>query len=84
MLNLKVLADDLGKIRELYSKKGYYKTEVTYELEQTDPRIARLNIVIKEPKKLYIKEVKIEGAKQISAAISRTSWPLPPATSGPG
>ncbi|QAZ66335.1 outer membrane protein assembly factor BamA [Solidesulfovibrio carbinolicus] len=67
VLNLKVLADDLGKIRELYSKKGYYKTEVTYELEQTDPRIARLNIVIKEPKKLYIKEVKIEGAKQISA-----------------
>ncbi|MYL84492.1 outer membrane protein assembly factor BamA [Desulfovibrio aerotolerans] len=67
VLNLKVLADDLGKIRELYSKKGYYKTEVTYELEQTDPRIARLNIVIKEPKKLYIKEVKVEGAKQISA-----------------
>lgn len=67
VLNLKVLADDLGKIRELYSKKGYYKTEVTYELEQTDPRVARLNIIIKEPKKLYIKEVKIEGAKQISA-----------------
>ena len=67
VLNLKVLADDLGKIRELYSKKGYYKTEVTYELEQTDPRVARLNIIIKEPKKLYIKEVKIEGAKEISA-----------------
>jgi outer membrane protein insertion porin family len=65
VLNLKVLADDLGKIRELYSKKGYYKTEVTYELEQTDPRVARLNIIVKEPKKLYIKEVKIEGAKQI-------------------
>ena len=67
VLNLKVLADDLGKIRELYSKKGYYKTEVTYDLEQTDPRVARLNIIIKEPKKLYIKEVKVEGAKQISA-----------------
>jgi outer membrane protein insertion porin family len=67
VLNLKVLADDLGKIRELYSKKGYYKTEVTYELEQTDPRVARLNIIIKEPKKLYIKEVKIEGAKLIPA-----------------
>uniref|UniRef100_I2Q761 Outer membrane protein assembly factor BamA n=1 Tax=Desulfovibrio sp. U5L TaxID=596152 RepID=I2Q761_9BACT len=67
VLNLKVLADDLGKIRELYSKKGYYKTEVTYELEQTDPRVARLNIIIKEPKKLYIKEVKIEGAKLIAA-----------------
>jgi outer membrane protein insertion porin family len=68
VLNLKVLADDLGKIRELYSKKGYYKTEVTYDLEQTDPRVARLNIIIKEPKKLYIKEVQIEGAKQIDAS----------------
>ena len=64
ILNLKVLADDLEKIRELYKKDGYYKTEVTYNLEQTDPRVARLNIIIKEPKKLYIKDVKIEGAEQ--------------------
>lgn len=67
ILNLKVLADDLEKIRELYRKDGFYKTEVSYELEQTDPRIARLNIVIKEPKKLYIREVKIEGVSQVDA-----------------
>ncbi len=65
ILNLKVLADDLEKIRDLYRKEGYYKTNVSYDIEQTDPRVARLNIVIKEPKKLYIKEIKIEGAKQI-------------------
>jgi outer membrane protein insertion porin family len=67
VLNLKVLADDLEKIRELYRKEGFYKTEVSYELEQTDPRVARLNIVIKEPKKLYIHEVKIEGVSQVDA-----------------
>ncbi|MHC1712272.1 MAG: outer membrane protein assembly factor BamA [Solidesulfovibrio sp.] len=72
VLNLKVLADDLGKIRELYSKKGFYKTEITYELEQTDPRVARLNIIIKEPKKLYIKEVKIEGAKLLDPSDIRS------------
>ncbi len=67
ILNLKVLAEDLEKIRELYRKEGFYKTEVNYELEQTDPRVARLNIVIKEPKKLYIREVKIEGVSQVDA-----------------
>jgi outer membrane protein insertion porin family len=37
ILNLKVLAEDLEKIRELYRKEGFYKTEVNYELEQTIP-----------------------------------------------
>jgi len=67
ILNLKVLAEDLEKIRELYRKDGFYKTEVNYELEQTDPRIARLNIIVKEPKKLYIREVKIEGVSKVDA-----------------
>lgn len=68
VLNLQVLADDLEKIRELYRKKGYYQTEVSYSLEQTDPRLARLNINIKEAKKLYIKEIRILGAKQVSVS----------------
>jgi outer membrane protein insertion porin family len=66
VLNPQVLADDLEKVRELYRKKGYYQTEVSYSLEQTDPRMARLNINVKESKKLYIKEIKIDGAKQVS------------------
>ncbi|MGE4194616.1 MAG: outer membrane protein assembly factor BamA, partial [Pseudodesulfovibrio sp.] len=68
VLNMQVLADDLEKIRELYRKKGYYQTQVTYSLEQTDPRMARLNIDIKEAKKLYIKEIRILGAKQVSVS----------------
>lgn len=66
VVNPGVLADDLEKIRELYRKKGFYKTDVSYALEQTDPRLARLNVTIKETKKLYIKEIKIQGSKQVS------------------
>jgi outer membrane protein insertion porin family len=66
VLNMQVLADDLEKVRELYRKKGYYQTEVEYKLEQTDPRMARLNVVVKESKKLYIKQIVIQGAKKIS------------------
>ena len=65
VLNPKVLADDMGKIRELYRKDGYYNAKVDYELEQTDARQARLNIVIDEGKKLYIKKIEIQGAEQI-------------------
>ena len=65
VLNMQTLADDLEKVRELYHKKGYYQTTVDYKLEQTDPRQARLNIIVKESKKLYIKKITIEGAKQV-------------------
>ena len=65
VLNMQVLADDLEKVRELYRKKGYYQTTVEYKLEQTDPRLARLNIVVKEAKKLYIKKIVFQGVKQV-------------------
>lgn len=66
VLNLKILSEDLNKIRDLYHKKGFYNAQVSYDMEQTDPRIARLNIQINEAKKLYIKKITIEGAKQVS------------------
>ncbi|GFK93314.1 Outer membrane protein assembly factor BamA [Fundidesulfovibrio magnetotacticus] len=65
VLNMQVLADDLEKIRDLYRKKGFYQTNVEYKLEQTDPRMARLNIVVQESKKLYIKKINIVGAKKV-------------------
>ena len=65
VLNPKVLVDDMGKIRELYRKDGYYNASVDYKLEQTDSRQARLNIVIDEGKKLYIKKIEIQGAEQL-------------------
>jgi len=65
VLNPKVLSEDLGKIRELYRKEGYYKAEVTYALEQTDPTQARLNIVVKEGDKMFIKKIVIQGSEQL-------------------
>ncbi|MGE4298697.1 MAG: outer membrane protein assembly factor BamA [Desulfovibrionaceae bacterium] len=65
VLNLKILADDLNKVRELYRKDGYYMAKVSYELEQENDTMARLNIVVKEGEKLYIRGIDIKGAEQL-------------------
>ncbi len=66
ILNPKVLSEDIGAIRELYRKDGYYNAKVTHEIEGAGQGQARLNFVIEEGNKLYIKKIVIEGAKQIS------------------
>ena len=65
VLNPRVLADDMGKIRELYRKDGFYNAEVDYTLTQADAKRARLNILVKEGKKLYVTDIVIQGAKQL-------------------
>jgi outer membrane protein insertion porin family len=65
VINPKILADDLGKIRELYRQKGYYLAEVDYDMEQTDARQARLNISIDEGNRLFIREIDIQGANSL-------------------
>jgi outer membrane protein insertion porin family len=65
VLNLKVLSDDLETIRQLFRKKAFYNATVDYNLEQTDPRRARLNIVVQEGNKLYIRDIRIIGAEQL-------------------
>jgi outer membrane protein insertion porin family len=65
VLNLKVLSDDLETIRQLFRKKGFYNATVSYDLEQTDPRRARLNIVVDEGNKLYIRDIRIIGAEHL-------------------
>jgi outer membrane protein insertion porin family len=66
VLNPKVLAEDMAAIREMYRKEGYYNAKVTHEIETAGQGQARLNFVIDEGKKLYIKKIVIQGAKQIS------------------
>ncbi len=66
VLNDKVAVGDIEKIRELYRKKGYYNAKVKFETEQYTPRQANLKIVIDEGKKLYIRSIRIEGAKQLN------------------
>ncbi|SHN72116.1 outer membrane protein assembly factor BamA [Desulfovibrio litoralis] len=66
VLNDKVLADDLRKIRELYHKKGFYLVEIKQSMQDTKDGGVILNLAITEGKRLYIKEIKIEGAKEMS------------------
>ncbi len=65
IVNPKVLADDIRVIREMYRKEGYYKAKVTHEIEEAGTGVARLTFVIDEGPKLYIKNVVIDGAKQL-------------------
>lgn len=65
VLNLKVLRDDMNTIRALYRKDGYYKTKVSYKVEGGETGQAKLNFVIEEGPKLYIKQIIFDGAKQI-------------------
>ena len=65
VLNPRVLADDMGKIRELYRKDGYYNAKVNYNLDQADAKRARLTIVVDEGNKLYVTDIVIQGAKQL-------------------
>jgi outer membrane protein insertion porin family len=81
VLNPQVISQDLEKIRALYHKKGYYQVEASYELEQTDPRKARLNVIIKEGEKQFIKEIRIKGAQKLDPgdlkdelALSERGW----------
>ena len=67
VLNEQMLSDDLQKITELYRKEGYYLAKANYRLEDRQGgRGAVLIISVDEGNKLYIKEVKIEGLKELS------------------
>ncbi|HDQ41005.1 MAG TPA: outer membrane protein assembly factor BamA [Desulfonatronum sp.] len=66
VVNPKILSEDLAKVRELYRQKGYYLAQVDYNLEQTDPRQARLNIMIEEGNRLFIRDIEIQGADSLS------------------
>ncbi|WP_231856560.1 outer membrane protein assembly factor BamA [Pseudodesulfovibrio piezophilus] len=65
VVNPKVLADDIRVIREMYRKEGYYKANVTHEIETAGTGVARLTYIIDEGPKLYIQNVLIDGAKQL-------------------
>ena len=65
ILNDKVLVQDLQKITELYRKDGYYLAKVTHSVSAAD-RGATLIINVDEGRRLYIKDVHVEGASQLS------------------
>ncbi len=66
VLNEQMLSDDLQKITELYRKDGFYLAKADYRLQDRQGgRSAVLVITVNEGKKLYIKEVTIEGLKEL-------------------
>ena len=67
VLNEQMIADDLQKIAELYRKEGYYLAKASYRLDQRGGtgRGAALVVSVDEGRKLYIKEVNVEGLKEI-------------------
>lgn len=66
VLNEKLLAEDIQKVTELYRKEGYYLAEVKHRV---DPRPSGagsvLVLTISEGNKLYIREVKVDGLKEM-------------------
>lgn len=66
VLNEQMLSDDLQKIAELYRKDGFYLAKASYRLQdRPGGRGAVLVITVNEGNKLYIKEVDIEGLKEL-------------------
>jgi outer membrane protein insertion porin family len=61
VLNPKLLADDMTKIRELYRKEGYYLAKVSHDVQSTGKGTARLVVLVDESQKLYISDISIEG-----------------------
>lgn len=76
VLNPRILADDLEKIRGLYRDKGYYLAEISYNLEEVQEGSARLNIVVKETKRLYVTEITLNGVESVSESSLRDEMEL--------
>ncbi|MDR1124603.1 MAG: outer membrane protein assembly factor BamA [Deltaproteobacteria bacterium] len=72
VLNEKVLAADLQKINEIYRKQGYYLAKIDYDLQtRSNNTEAVLTLDIEEGNRLYIKEIRFEGAEKISPSELR-------------
>ncbi|MDR1359958.1 MAG: outer membrane protein assembly factor BamA [Deltaproteobacteria bacterium] len=68
IFNERMLADDIAKILELYRQNGYYLARVEQRLEaRQGGSSAALFLTVVEGERLYIKEVRIDGAEQLSA-----------------
>ncbi len=65
VMSERVMAEDIQKITELYRKEGYYLAKVDYKLDTTNAKGAILSLNVQEGKKLYIREVKVEGLKEL-------------------
>ncbi len=66
VLNPVLIKQDLTRIQELYRKEGYYRAEVDYRQEEVAQGQVDLYIELEENDKLYIREIEIKGAEELS------------------
>ncbi len=65
VLNEKLLVEDLQIVKELYRKKGFYLTDIGYSVEDAgSERGATLVFDVDSGKKLYIREVNVNGVDE--------------------
>jgi len=76
VLNPKILSEDLGKVRELYRKKGFPLAKVTYKLENAENGQARLNIMVEQATKQYIRGIKLTGNQAFSESTLKDEMAL--------
>ena len=82
VLNDRLLVEDLQKIREVFRQGGYYLGTVEPKVETVrDGTATALILQVHEGNKLYIKDVKLEGLKGLSArsvkgemALTERGW----------
>ncbi|MDR3358647.1 MAG: outer membrane protein assembly factor BamA [Desulfovibrio sp.] len=80
-LNEQMLSDDLQKITELYRKEGYYLAKADYRIEpRAGGQGAVLVISITEGKKLYIRDVRVEGLEELKQSDMTDYMALRPRT----
>lgn len=65
VLNMKILAEDLNKIRAMYRQDGFFNAQVSHEIQEGEGHQARLNIVVDEGKELFITDIAFEGVEQV-------------------
>ena len=67
IINDQLLAEDIQKILELYRKSGFYLAQVSQKImPRQEGSTAEIVLTVSEGKKLYIKNVIIQGAEQMS------------------
>jgi outer membrane protein insertion porin family len=63
-----LINDNAGKLRAFYEDEGYYLATVMPVLKKVSDEEVLLTFYIEEGKKVKIKEIRIEGAKALSAS----------------
>jgi len=67
ILDMTKVHDSVSRITGFYLEKGYYNTQVTYDLETVAPKRVVVRYKIKEGGRLYIQEIKFVGNEHFTA-----------------